>query len=200
MVLEGSGDAPVTTMVTLLQVLWETGLVTLDQMNRVSTGWGRGAAPAPTPTTPMWLQGFQRVYAALADLSLDAPLAHARLERLLELCCQRGVVTRALRDACPARYGTGTGGHGGTRGETGHRQVWDTGTWRRGTLPGTGGGRGGRGVPPALGHGAGHRTRPARLCGTGGHRGAAGYGTRGSAITPLPGAGSVSSARATGAA
>ncbi|XP_042748744.1 programmed cell death protein 4-like isoform X1 [Lagopus leucura] len=81
MVLEGSGDAPVTTMVTLLQVLWETGLVTLDQMNR----------------------GFQRVYAALADLSLDAPLANARLERLLELCCQRGVVTRALRDACPAR-------------------------------------------------------------------------------------------------
>uniref|UniRef100_A0A8C9F3L6 Programmed cell death protein 4 n=1 Tax=Pavo cristatus TaxID=9049 RepID=A0A8C9F3L6_PAVCR len=81
MVLEGSGDAPVTTMVTLLQVLWETGLVTLDQMNR----------------------GFQRVYAALADLSLDAPLAHGRLERLLELCCQRGVVTRALRDACPAR-------------------------------------------------------------------------------------------------
>ncbi|XP_065606287.1 programmed cell death protein 4-like [Cyrtonyx montezumae] len=81
MVLEGSGDAPVVTMVTLLQVLWETGLVTLDQMNR----------------------GFQRVYAALADLSLDAPLAHVRLERLLELCCQRGVVTRALRDACPAR-------------------------------------------------------------------------------------------------
>ncbi|XP_042748745.1 programmed cell death protein 4-like isoform X2 [Lagopus leucura] len=63
------------------EVLWETGLVTLDQMNR----------------------GFQRVYAALADLSLDAPLANARLERLLELCCQRGVVTRALRDACPAR-------------------------------------------------------------------------------------------------
>uniref|UniRef100_A0A8C6ZVB5 Mannosyl-oligosaccharide glucosidase n=1 Tax=Nothoprocta perdicaria TaxID=30464 RepID=A0A8C6ZVB5_NOTPE len=36
MVLEGSGEAPVSMMVTLLKVLWETGLVTLDQMNRVS--------------------------------------------------------------------------------------------------------------------------------------------------------------------
>lgn len=53
-----------------------------------------------TPEAP---QGFQRVYAALNDLSLDAPLAHARLEQLLELCCQRGVVTRTLRDACNAR-------------------------------------------------------------------------------------------------
>uniref|UniRef100_A0A493TDG3 Programmed cell death protein 4 n=1 Tax=Anas platyrhynchos platyrhynchos TaxID=8840 RepID=A0A493TDG3_ANAPP len=81
MVLEGSGDAPVTMMVTLLKVLWETGLVTLDQMNR----------------------GFQRVYAELGDISLDVPLAHGLLERLVELCFQRGIITRALRDACPAR-------------------------------------------------------------------------------------------------
>ncbi|XP_065489686.1 programmed cell death protein 4-like isoform X2 [Caloenas nicobarica] len=81
MVLEGSGEGPVEKMVTLLKVLWESGLVTLDQMNR----------------------GFQRVYEELGDISLDVPLAHGLLERLVELCCERGVITRALRDACPAR-------------------------------------------------------------------------------------------------
>ncbi|XP_075609027.1 programmed cell death protein 4-like isoform X2 [Balearica regulorum gibbericeps] len=81
MVLEGSGEGPVAMMVTLLKVLWETGLVTLDQMNR----------------------GFQRVYEELGDISLDVPLAHGLLERLVELCFDRGIITRALRDACPAR-------------------------------------------------------------------------------------------------
>ncbi|XP_062430810.1 programmed cell death protein 4-like isoform X2 [Rhea pennata] len=81
MVLEGSGEAPVAMMVTLLKVLWETGLVTLDQMNR----------------------GFQRVYEELGDISLDVPQAHGVLERLVERCFEAGVITRALRDACPAR-------------------------------------------------------------------------------------------------
>ncbi|NXK28758.1 PDCD4 protein, partial [Arenaria interpres] len=81
MVLEGSGEGPVAMMVTLLKVLWETGLVTLDQMNR----------------------GFQRVYEELGDISLDVPLAHSLLERLVELCFDRGIITKALRDACPAR-------------------------------------------------------------------------------------------------
>ncbi|XP_025911771.1 programmed cell death protein 4-like [Apteryx rowi] len=81
MVLEGSGEAPVTMMVTLLKVLWETGLVTLDQMNR----------------------GFQRVYEELGDISLDVPQAQGVLERLVERCFEAGVITRALRDACPAR-------------------------------------------------------------------------------------------------
>ncbi|KAK2523412.1 hypothetical protein Q9966_012067 [Columba livia] len=53
-----------------------------------------------TPEAP---QGFRRVYEELGDISLDVPRAHGLLERLLERCCERGVVTRALRDACPAR-------------------------------------------------------------------------------------------------
>ncbi|NWR64208.1 PDCD4 protein, partial [Bucorvus abyssinicus] len=81
MVLEGPGEGPVTMMVTLLEVLWKTGLVTLDQMNR----------------------GFQRVYEELGDISLDAPLARELLEQLVQRCFDRGVITRALRDACPAR-------------------------------------------------------------------------------------------------
>lgn len=40
MVLESSGEAAVAMMMKLLKVLWETGLVTLDQMNRVGTGGG----------------------------------------------------------------------------------------------------------------------------------------------------------------
>uniref|UniRef100_A0A8C8S6H5 Programmed cell death protein 4 n=1 Tax=Pelusios castaneus TaxID=367368 RepID=A0A8C8S6H5_9SAUR len=81
MVLESTGEMPVIMMVKLLKVLWETGLVTLDQMNR----------------------GFQRVYDELGDISLDVPLAHRILERLVDLCFEEGVITKQLRDTCPAR-------------------------------------------------------------------------------------------------
>lgn len=36
MVLESNGDKAVKMMVKLLQTLWKSGLITLDQMNRVS--------------------------------------------------------------------------------------------------------------------------------------------------------------------
>ncbi|NXY88278.1 PDCD4 protein, partial [Alcedo cyanopectus] len=106
MVLEGPGEEPVPVMVTLLQVLWDTGLVTLDQMSRVCGGRGEGcggitASGGGDPALPP--QGFQRVYGELGDISLDAPLARGLLERLVELCYQRGIITRALRDACPTR-------------------------------------------------------------------------------------------------
>ncbi|XP_060635485.2 programmed cell death protein 4-like [Anolis sagrei] len=81
MVLESSGETAVAMMVKLLKMLWETGLVTLDQMNR----------------------GFQRVYNELGDLSLDVPLAHTILERLVDRCFEEGVITKQLRDTCPAR-------------------------------------------------------------------------------------------------
>ncbi|XP_058047983.1 programmed cell death protein 4-like [Ahaetulla prasina] len=81
MVMESSGDTAVAMMVKLLKVLWQTGLVTLDQMNR----------------------GFQRVYNELGDISLDVPLAHSILERMVDLCFEEGVITRQLRETCPAR-------------------------------------------------------------------------------------------------
>ncbi|XP_030046755.1 programmed cell death protein 4 [Microcaecilia unicolor] len=81
MVLEAKGENPVMMTVKLLKGLWETGLVTLDQMNR----------------------GFQRVYDELPDISLDVPLAHNIMEKLVDLCFEEGVITRQLRDACPSR-------------------------------------------------------------------------------------------------
>lgn len=36
MVLESKGETAVKMMVKLLQAFWKTGLITLDQMNRVS--------------------------------------------------------------------------------------------------------------------------------------------------------------------
>ncbi|XP_075440535.1 programmed cell death protein 4-like [Ascaphus truei] len=81
MVLEGSAEGQVLMAVKLLKSLWESGLVTLDQMNR----------------------GFQRVYDELPDLSLDVPLAHSVMEKLVDLCYQEGVITPQLRDGCPTR-------------------------------------------------------------------------------------------------
>ncbi len=37
MVLESTGDTAIQMMVKLLKAFWQTGLITLDQMNRVCT-------------------------------------------------------------------------------------------------------------------------------------------------------------------
>ncbi|XP_064408403.1 programmed cell death protein 4a [Latimeria chalumnae] len=81
MVLESTGEIPVNMMVKLLKALWETGLITLDQMNR----------------------GFLRVYKELPDINLDVPLAHTIMEKFVDLCFQEGVITKKLRDDCPSR-------------------------------------------------------------------------------------------------
>lgn len=47
LVLESTGETPVAMMVRLLKVLWETGLVTLDQMNRVSGAAGARGRLSP---------------------------------------------------------------------------------------------------------------------------------------------------------
>ncbi|GCC19695.1 hypothetical protein chiPu_0021129, partial [Chiloscyllium punctatum] len=80
MVLESTGNTAVK-MVKLLKMLWESGLVTLDQMNR----------------------GFQRVFDELPDINLDVPLVHTILEKFLDLCVQEAVITKQLRDSCPSR-------------------------------------------------------------------------------------------------
>ncbi|XP_058890130.1 programmed cell death protein 4-like [Acipenser ruthenus] len=81
MVLESNGETAVNMMVKLLKAFWETGLITIDQMNR----------------------GFQRVYDELPDINLDVPHAHTIMETFVDLCFQETVITKALRDACPSR-------------------------------------------------------------------------------------------------
>lgn len=49
------------------------------------------------------------MFEELGDISLDVPLAHHILERLVDLCFEEGVITKQLRDACPARYVLGPG-------------------------------------------------------------------------------------------
>lgn len=76
--------------------------------------------PAAALTGVLPLQGFQRVYEELGDISLDVPLAHGLLEKLVDLCFEEGVITKQLRDACPARYAAGLRG-GGRAGRGGLR-------------------------------------------------------------------------------
>uniref|UniRef100_A0A9J8AWH4 Programmed cell death protein 4 n=2 Tax=Cyprinus carpio TaxID=7962 RepID=A0A9J8AWH4_CYPCA len=81
MALESTGDTALQMMVKLLKAFWQTGLITLDQMNR----------------------GFQRVYDELAEISLDVPHAHSIMETFVDLCYQDSVITKQLRDSCPTR-------------------------------------------------------------------------------------------------
>uniref|UniRef100_A0A8C1DGQ0 Programmed cell death protein 4 n=2 Tax=Cyprinus carpio TaxID=7962 RepID=A0A8C1DGQ0_CYPCA len=84
MALESTGDTALQMMVKLLKAFWQTGLITLDQMNR----------------------GFQRVYDELAEISLDVPHAHSIMETFVDLCYQDSVITKQLRDSCPTRSET----------------------------------------------------------------------------------------------
>lgn len=81
MVLESKGERASHMMMKLLQSLWKTGLITLDQMNR----------------------GFQRVFDELPEISLDVPHAHSIMDTFVDLCYQEAVITKQLRDACPSR-------------------------------------------------------------------------------------------------
>ncbi|KAM8878486.1 programmed cell death protein 4a [Spinachia spinachia] len=81
MVLESTGETASHMMIKLLQSFWKTGLITVDQMNR----------------------GFQRVYDELPEINLDVPHAHSIMETFVDLCYKEAVITKMLRDACPAR-------------------------------------------------------------------------------------------------
>lgn len=110
MVLESKGDAASPAIIKLLQTFWKIGLITVDQMNRVcSCTCGGGGALQPLLTfihifsSFFFIQGFQRVYDELPEISLDVPHAHSMIENFVDLCHQESVITKQLRDACPSR-------------------------------------------------------------------------------------------------
>lgn len=109
MVLESKGDAASPAIIKLLQTFWKIGLITVDQMNRVSSctwGWGGIAAIVDFYSyifSFLFIQGFQRVYDELPEISLDVPHAHSMIENFVDLCHQESVITKQLRDACPSR-------------------------------------------------------------------------------------------------
>lgn len=126
MVLESKGDKAIQMMVKLLQSFWKSGLITLDQMNRVSQSLHLGdpghinqcqicmkyrikfkviinVLLNPIFVVPFPPQGFQRVYDELPEINLDVPHAHGIMEALVDLSYQESVITKQLRDACPSR-------------------------------------------------------------------------------------------------
>lgn len=49
------------------------------------------------------LQGFERVYLDMADISIDVPCAYSLLEQFVEQSFNAGVIDKKLRDLCPCR-------------------------------------------------------------------------------------------------
>ncbi|XP_069755059.1 programmed cell death protein 4-like isoform X3 [Narcine bancroftii] len=84
MALESTSGNTSNLIVKLLKSFWESGFVTLDQMNR----------------------GFKRVYDAMPEISLDVPNSYSTLKGFVDLCHQQGVITKALQDQCPSRGGS----------------------------------------------------------------------------------------------
>ncbi|GCB61587.1 programmed cell death protein 4-like isoform X1 [Scyliorhinus torazame] len=81
MVLESTSGNASDLIVKLLKSFWESGFVTLDQMNR----------------------GFMRVFNTIQDISLDVPNSYSTLKRFVDHCHEQAVITKALHDQCPTR-------------------------------------------------------------------------------------------------
>ncbi|KAG9470806.1 hypothetical protein GDO78_016693 [Eleutherodactylus coqui] len=81
MVLEASGDTTYKMMLNLLESLWKSAVITLDQMKR----------------------GYDRIYHEIPDINLDAPHAYSVLERFVEDCFKAGIISKQIRDQCPSR-------------------------------------------------------------------------------------------------
>ncbi|XP_029466218.1 programmed cell death protein 4 isoform X1 [Rhinatrema bivittatum] len=81
MVLEATGDATFKMVIDLLKSLWKSAVITVDQMKR----------------------GYDRIYCEIPDINLDVPHAYSVLERFVDECFQAGIISKQLRDLCPAR-------------------------------------------------------------------------------------------------
>ncbi|NP_001087968.1 uncharacterized protein LOC494651 [Xenopus laevis] len=81
MVLEATSNNTYTMMLRLLEALWKSGVITLDQMKR----------------------GYDRIYQEIPDINLDVPKAYSVLERFVEDCFKVGIISRQIRDLCPCR-------------------------------------------------------------------------------------------------
>lgn len=81
MVLEASGDTTYKMMLNLLESLWKSAVITLDQMKR----------------------GYDRVYHEIPDINLDVPHAYSVLERFVDDCFKAGIISKQIQDQCPSR-------------------------------------------------------------------------------------------------
>uniref|UniRef100_A0A8C5WL22 Programmed cell death protein 4 n=1 Tax=Leptobrachium leishanense TaxID=445787 RepID=A0A8C5WL22_9ANUR len=81
MVLEATGGTTYKLMLSLLEALWKSGVITLDQMKR----------------------GYDRIYSEIPDINLDVPHAYSVLERFVEDCFKAGMITKHIQDMCPSR-------------------------------------------------------------------------------------------------
>ncbi|XP_035262944.1 programmed cell death protein 4b isoform X1 [Anguilla rostrata] len=81
MVLESKGDKIFKMVLQLLKFLWESSVITVDQMRR----------------------GYQRVYMEIAEINIDVPCAYAVLEQFVEKSFSAGIIDKRMRDLCPSR-------------------------------------------------------------------------------------------------
>ncbi|KAK6487285.1 programmed cell death protein 4 [Huso huso] len=81
MVLESTGETTFKMVLQLLKFLWESSVITVDQMRR----------------------GFERVYMEIPEINIDVPHAYSVLEQFVEQSFNAGVINKKLRDLCPCR-------------------------------------------------------------------------------------------------
>lgn len=107
MVLESKGDRTLQIILQLLKSLCASTVITVDQLRRV---WlhllvilNYCSFKSASYQNCLLLQGFERVYLDMADISIDVPCAYSLLEQFVEQSFNAGVIDKKLRDLCPCR-------------------------------------------------------------------------------------------------
>lgn len=81
MVLESTGERTLSMVLQLLKSLYESTIITVDQMRR----------------------GYERVYRDIAEINIDVPRAYFILEQFVDKSLTLGIIDVKLRDLCPSR-------------------------------------------------------------------------------------------------
>ena len=118
MVIESMHEKTDEAMCKLLQALFRSFVITIDQMKNVSTSlhkcsWDLIKSPYVGKIYSIFhsnfiyihdvFQGFERVYDFMPEIAIDVPAAYSILERFVNRCRKAGLITDELVRKMPTR-------------------------------------------------------------------------------------------------
>lgn len=109
MALEAVNSQVEQHLVELLEKLAEACIVTTDMMERVCTKiryvkFNVVVENVHLTSPSNCFQGFLRVFDDIADIVLDVPLAYITLNRFIERCDSRKLLTERIHHKMPTRF------------------------------------------------------------------------------------------------
>ncbi len=104
MVMENATEACAEMMTALLLYMYQTGIISSDQLTTVSFNFARLFSSHVLWMHAVFLQGFMRVFSDITDIVLDIPNAYHTLNKFVDRGVAAGFVSPQLAIESPSRY------------------------------------------------------------------------------------------------